>query len=134
MLSILVAVGVGVVLAIVTAFLVYRVDVRVNVTQRQLNKVENRLAAAGSFWLSELFADLIVGDVKSAELKIRQFVEADDTTLFFLDNVAFPLALYTIKETKAYYPDKYAQLVKEVTGTVKNGNGAVVQPAEAPSA
>jgi hypothetical protein len=119
LVSILIAIGVGIVLAIVLGVIYYKVNANINTTQRNLNKIENRLSAAGAQWLAGLFEDLIVGDVRSASIHCRQFIEADDVTGFFLDNIAVPLAEYSIKETASYYPEKFARLkalVESVNG------------------
>lgn len=114
MLSIIFSVGVGIALAVVTGIVFLRVNNKVNATQRKLNKIENKLAAAGASWLAELLEDAVVGDVSSVELRARALVEAEDSTQFFLDNVSYPLTIYTIKETARYYPDLYAKIVEEV--------------------
>lgn len=114
MLSVLVAAGVGVLLGVVTGVVFWKANARVNVTQRQLNKIENKLHAAGAVWLAELLEDAIVGDLRSLELRAKAFVESEDITEFFLQNVSFPLTTYTIKETATYYPDLFAKIAAEV--------------------
>ena len=114
MLPVLIAIGVGVALGVVTAIILWRANSRINTVQRQLNRIENKLRAAGAVWLAELLEDAIVGDMKALELRAESFVESEDITDFFLQNVSFPLTLYTIKETAQYYPELFAQIVNEV--------------------
>lgn len=114
MLSVLVAIGVGIALAVVTGIVFLRTNSKINTVQRKLNKIENKLAAAGSTWLAEFLEDAVVGDVTSVEMRARALIEAEDSTQFFLDNISFPLTIYTIKETARYYPDLYNKIVEEV--------------------
>lgn len=115
MTSVLIAIGVGIVLGIVTGIAFVWINRRVNTIQRKLNKIENKLAAAGATWLAELLEDAIVGDARSIELRVRAFLEAEDSTQFFLDNITFPLTIYTIKETARYYPALFAKIVEEIS-------------------
>jgi len=123
MLPVLIAIGVGVALGIVTAIVLWRANSRINTVQRQLNRIENKLSAAGAVWLAELLEDAIVGDTKALELRAKSFVESEDITDFFLQNISFPLTLYTIKETAQYYPELFDRIVSEVNlhKTVKKG-------------
>lgn len=124
MLPWLVAVAVGVVLGVVTGVVFWRVNARVNVYQHQLNKLENRLAAAGADWLASILEDAVVGDLVALRIKIREFIESNDVTEFFLDRIALPLAVYAAKSTAQDYPDKFERIklaIAVAEGGVKNG-------------
>lgn len=110
LVSILVAVGVAAVLGIVTAVVFWRMNSRVNVIQRNLNKLENKLSAAGAEWLADIFADAVVGDAGSLYHKLAMFVESDDITAFFLNNVAMGITEYTIRTTAADYPELFNRI------------------------
>lgn len=114
MWPIIIAVGVGVVAAIVLGIVVYKANSYVNDIQYKLNKVENRLDAAGASWLAKFISAAVVGDASSLRIYCEQFIEQDDITGFFLDNISLPLAKYSIKETAEYYPEKFEVLVQEV--------------------
>lgn len=122
--TILVAVGVAVVLAVVTGVVFWKVNNKINLVQRNLNKLENKLSAAGAEWLADIFADAIVGDASSLYHKLAMFVESDDITKFFIDNVGLGITIYTIKEAAEYYPE-YFNKIKKVFDTVSLQQKAV---------
>lgn len=114
MTSILIAAGVGLVLGIITLIIWFRVNARVNLLQRGANKLENRLRAAGAEWLGDLLEDAVVGDVTAFSYKVRDLVEHSDSTQFFLERIAVPIAIYAIRETRENYPDLFDKLSAEV--------------------
>lgn len=109
-------------------FVASRVDKKIDILQRRINKLENMFAAAGTTWMAEFLEDLVVGDRQAIVARIRQLVEADDTTEFFLRQVAVPCAQFAIRKTRGDYPDLYKTLVEEF----KRGEEAA--PAVAPAA
>jgi len=114
LVPILVAIGVALILGLVTAMIFWKVNSKINVVQRNLNKLENRLSAAGADWLADILADGVIGDTSSLYHKLSSFVESDDITLFFLDNIGMGVTEYTIRETAQYYPEKFDKIVRLV--------------------
>lgn len=110
LISILIAVGIASVLGIITAVIIWRVNFRINSVQRNLNRLENALSAADCRWLSDVLADFVVGDVSSLHHKLREFVESDDITEFFIDKIGMGVTEYTIRETAKYYPERFERI------------------------
>lgn len=118
LVQILIAVGVAVVLGLVTAIIFWKINSRVNTVQRNLNKLENKLSAAGAEWLADILADAVIGDAKSLYYKLSAFVESDDIPEFFIDKVGMGVTEYTIRECAKYYPDRLAA-IKRVMDSVQ---------------
>jgi len=110
----LIGIGIAIVVGLVLGYLLWRlydrVDDWIDEKQRAVNKLENQFAKAGSTWMSDLLEDLVVGDEETVVTKVTQLMEAPDTSLFFLDNVALPCAEYAIREAGAKYPERLAKL------------------------
>lgn len=130
MLAYLIAIGVGVLLAVITGTVFYKINTKTNVYQRQLNKLENRLDAAGARWLADLFAAAVIGDLATVEVHLKQFIEADNMTGFFMDNISMPLTMYTIQQSTLHYPDKLTVIkntVDAALASMNKKNGAVAE-------
>jgi len=127
LIQILIAVGVAVVLGIISAIFFWKINTKINVVQRNLNKLENKLSAAGAEWLADVLSDAVVGDARSLFYKLSTFVESDDITEFFIDKVGMGITLYTIRECAAYYPERLAA-IKKVLASV-SPSSSVVNPA-----
>lgn len=121
LVPILVAVGVSAVLGLITALLWWRSNVKVNQLQRALNKLENKLSAAGAEWLAGVLEDAIVGDLTTLGYKLATFVESDDITNFFIENIGMGVSEYTLRETAKYYPEKFNQL-KQIVENLSNSS------------
>lgn len=87
-----------------------RVDDALDEWQLKVNKLENRFASAGSNWMAELLAFVVVGDEERIVRKIDQFTDAADVTAFFLENVALPCAHWAIREAGERYPEHLTKL------------------------
>lgn len=88
-----------------------RVDDSIDEFQLRVNKLENEFAKAGANWMSEMLALVVVGDEEKLLAKIAELVEAQDIALFFLDNVAIPCALHSIRTTAENYPERWAKIL-----------------------
>jgi len=112
MWSILTAVGVGIVLALVTVVIYSYVNSRVNAAQKALNKIENRMREANCTYLADLLEALIVGDVADAFRKANTLIETPDSNEFFLQNIGLPITRYTILNSVRDYPAIYEEVKK----------------------
>jgi type II secretory pathway pseudopilin PulG len=105
-----------IVLAIITGIVAWRlfraVDGAMDDFQRKINKLENLFAEAGASWMSEFLEDWVVGDTAACLHKLKEFVEAPNTPLFFLEKIALPCARYAIREAT---PEIRAKLQTEFT-------------------
>lgn len=96
-LGVAIAIGVGVLLAILLFLIYRRVDYKVDQLQRALNKLENMFAAAGATWMSEFLADLVVGDETAIVHRLRDLIEASNSVEVFMDKVGKPIAKFTLE-------------------------------------
>ena len=110
MVPYLIAAGVGLVLGVITIAVIHKMNTKVNTVQRSLNKLENKFHECGVNWVGNLLEDLVVGDVAAVYYKLKQFIEQDDITGFFLNELGMPITLYSIRETATYYPELFAKI------------------------
>jgi len=115
---IIISIVITLVLAFIVALLIRKADNKVDDFQRKINKLENCFAEAGASWMSELLEDLVVGDETATVHKLRDFIEAPNVPLFFLEKVALPCAKYAIREAT---PE---QLLKLKSEFAKNDEGS----------
>jgi hypothetical protein len=91
-----------------------RVDDAIDEWQLSVNKLENRFAAAGSNWMAELLAFVVVGDEEKIVRKVGQLTDAADVPVFFLENVALPCAHWAIREAGDRYPEHLPKIAGSV--------------------
>ena len=96
-LGIAIAIGVGILLAVLLFLIYRRVDYNFDQFQRGLNKLENMFAAAGSTWMSEFLADLVVGDEVSIMHRLRDLIEAANTVDVFIERIGKPITKFTME-------------------------------------
>ena len=96
-LGIAIAIGVGILLAVLLFLIYRRVDYNFDQFQRGLNKLENLFAAAGSNWMSEFLADLVVGDEVSIMHRLRDLIEAANTVDVFIERIGKPITKFTLE-------------------------------------
>lgn len=117
-------IGIGIALAIgaVVGRIAWKkydqVDGQMDDFQRSVNRLENLFARSEASWMAEVLEDIVVGDAEAGIIKIREMIEAPDTTLFFLDNIAIPCAVFAIRETVDKYPERFAKIQKAWPATV----------------
>lgn len=108
-MSWLIGIGIAVLIGLLLSYVAWkmydRYDDRLDAFQLKVNKIENKFAAAGANWLSDLFALVVVGDEEKIGAKIGEALEAANTSRFLLENVFLHTALYAIRECPTEYPE-----------------------------
>lgn len=109
-ISVIITIILAIIVGVVVFKLVKKADDAIDDFQRKINKLENCFAEAGSSWMSDLLADIVVGDEAATIHKLREFIESQNVPLFFLDKVAVPCAMYAFREAS---PEQWSKLKRE---------------------
>ncbi len=125
-IGVLVAIGIGLVLAIIAFVLFRRADAAADNLQRRLNRLENLFAQAGSTWMAEFLEDMVVGDESVIMHKLKDLYEATNTVDVFMDKIGMPIASFALRNAT---PEQMKKLLaninpatlKELTREVSNG-------------